>query len=280
MTFKEFFGKIFGNVDDFLRETVAGLMSHYITTTIEGEGENKKVTRKLDVEAIRRDAPYFVMRYADEAAYNGLKIDLDPGLRLNLEEKMGDLPHPPGAVGPPPPPPLVGNHQRADIILTIVNMLVPENMGMLSRAECRRRALERLRQLAQIDDDQDWLRAAVADKLMKANELDYPLASLPGQIQQRLRQFVQNFMQAVTDGNQWLDGLEQRQNNARNLANQARLGNRIRQHPWWAAAIALVLLVAFAVVAWFYGVPAAVTAVVLTFYATGYLWGFRLPGVN
>lgn len=202
MTIKEILEKVLGNIDDFLRETGASLLSHFIITTTEGEGDQKKVTRRLDVNAIRRDAPFFMLQYADEAAYNGLKIDLDPGLQMNLEQKMAVQPLPPGALGPLPAP-LIGNHQRADIILTIVNMLVPENMGMISRPACRHAALERLRQLALIDDDQEWVRAAVADKLMKANESDYLGAYLTVQAQEAFRYLVHEFFQAKAQYDIW-----------------------------------------------------------------------------
>lgn len=151
----------------------------------------------VDPDKIRTHAPYWVVSLTDEAEFNRLMSCLDPRAQQNMEIQMGQIP--PGPFLPGQVPPGLGNHQRADVIKTTVQINEPAPALRPANRDPRVDTLKMLEQLAGIVDPMKWKRRAVAFKLMKANESDYLGAQLTKQASQALVAAIAEFRQAKRD---------------------------------------------------------------------------------
>ncbi len=136
-------------------------------------GTDGKPVMILDPKKLRSEAPHLAKTLADEAEFSALIIKLPLALQKNMEEKMGP------AIGMGPHLPVLGDNQRADIVLTAYEMTVRAVEG--GREKAREEAVEMLRQLAEVDDRAEWNRRAVAFRLMREREDQYLGAQLTEQ---------------------------------------------------------------------------------------------------
>ncbi len=164
---------------EVLSDIMGGVVGHFIITKVE-ETTGKK-QRKLNLRAIRQDAPYFVKTLADEAEFNRLVVRLESALQKSLEIWMANS---------------LGDHQRADVILTIVNM----NRGghKVETDEGRKDAIAALKAIAEIPFDLHKSRRAVAFRIMKSHESEY----IGSQITGSAKEFL---IQAYAEGIAWAE---------------------------------------------------------------------------
>ena len=189
MNSKELRGKAIDRAWELISDVGGGLISHWIVNKTEGGQPmivNGKPVKMLDPNQVRAEAPHFAKKLEDEAEFNGLVTELDPGLQKSLEIWMANL----------------GDHQRADVILTIVEMLARRKMPD-DLVKARVEAVKVLEQLAEATPDVFKTRRAVAFRLMKASESDYLGAQFTEQASAALVYLIAEFRQGKTDWDTW-----------------------------------------------------------------------------
>lgn len=180
--------KILNWMGKISNETLGGVIAYFLV-----ERGDRKV---LDVQKLRREAPYFIQDLQDEAQFNTLVVELDDvGLEKNLAVQMGPLPDPMPTGTDPFTVAGLGDNQRSDVILTLVQILTLES---IPEAQRRASAIHVIRQLAEISNPVDWKRRAAAFRLMKPRELDYMGASITNQLKAAWRGLVQEYLDVKT----------------------------------------------------------------------------------
>ncbi len=223
-TIKHFIWHTFEELLEFFTGVTIGAVGHYFVSDTGADGKKKF---SINLRNFRLDAPHFAKTVEDVAEFNALCLKLQPGQMKQLEPWMV----------------ILGNHQRSHIEINIAEMTRRQNLSpdaTTNNTLARQEAFTALEQLARVDaatdpanpnqphpDPVERWRArnahAVAFKLMRANENDYPGARWPAEIGQVLHEFLVEFQAAKMTWDQWMTQLTSTIDADTNRLEQARI---------------------------------------------------------